>query len=292
MYVGIDIGGTNTRIALVSRFKKIIKKIEFPTKDSLEFLDELIGKTKTLIDTHWLTKKNGVESIGIGFPSIFDSKGNVYETPNIKTWENVSLKKSFEKKLKVKTYVDNDANCFSWGEKLKGKLKPFSNGVAVILGTGVGCGIIINNKLYSGLMGGAGEIGKIDLFDSKIEDYCSGRFFEKEYNKKGEDIFKEAKKNKTYAKKIFFDLGKYVGYSLLPIIHILSPQAIVLGGSIGQDFRFYEKSLLKILDLNVHFKKIRENINILSTENMDSSLIGAAFLFCAYDENKKNIKRC
>lgn len=286
MYIGIDIGGTHTRIALVSKRKKVIKKVVFDTDDSLDFLDKIIGMTKKLIESHSGALEKGIESIGIGFPSIFDDKGNVYETPHLKSWKKVGLKSAFERKLKIKTYVNNDANCFAWGEKLCGALKPYDNCAAVILGTGVGCGIIINGKIYSGLYGAAGEFGKLDLFDGKIEDFCSGSFFSKECNAKGEELYKQAKKNKVKAKKIFFNLGKHIGYGLLPLIQVLSPQAIILGGSIGQDFELYKDSLFKILDLNVHYQKVRDNINIMSTENMDSSLIGAAFLFLL-DKNQK-----
>ncbi|MBN2881140.1 ROK family protein [Candidatus Woesearchaeota archaeon] len=270
-YIGIDLGGSKTRVGLVSEKGKIVSKSQFETEDTPDFIDRInVAIKQLMLDTD-------VKSIGIGFPAI-NKNGTVFDATNLKTWKNVNLKKRLEQANKVPVFVDNDANCFAYGEKIVGSLKPYDNCVAVILGTGVGMGIIINGEIHKGILCGAGEIGKNELHDGTVEDYCSGKFFEKEFNIKGEDIFTAAKRNNQKASKIFYEYGKNLGYALVPIINTIAPEAIVLGGSIAKGFPFFQKSMEQILRINVHYKRIYELVKIFPTKSMDSAIIGAALL--------------
>jgi glucokinase len=141
--LGIDIGGTNLRAGLVEdnvvvrieslKIKKAGSEIEI-----MNDLNLLIGK--------FLNDK--IEGIGIGVPSIVDSeKGIVYDATNIPSWKEVHLKEQIEAKYNIPVYVNNDANCFVMGEKYFGKVKAYSNIAGLIIGTGLGSGLVLNNHL-------------------------------------------------------------------------------------------------------------------------------------------------
>lgn len=228
-----------------------------------------------------ILEKNGIslskiKSIGIGVPSITDN-GVVYDATNIRSWKKVDLKAIMEESTGIVTYVENDAKCFALGELIDGKLKGSKNAVAVILGTGVGSGVIINGNLYAGMMSSAGEIGKNSLKDKTVEDYCSGRFF-KEYGYSGEDVYSLAKKKSKSAQIIFDRYGANLGLALVGVINVLSPEVVLLGGSIAKSYPYFGKSMKKTIQDKMHFKRLFKKIRFMTTDNMDSALIGASAL--------------
>jgi glucokinase len=273
--IGIDIGGTNTRIAIVGEDNKIIHKEQIKTKDNVSFPNVISEKIISMLLEHKIPK-NSIHAIGAGIPSITEN-GIVYDTTNIKSWKSLDLKGMLEKNTGITTYVENDAKCFALGELICGKLKGAKNAVAIILGTGVGSGIIINGDLYAGMMSSAGEIGKNALFDKTVEDYCSGTFF-KTYGHSGEELFNLARKKSKTAKKVFEKYGSNLGLALVDVINILSPERVVLGGSIAKCYPYFGKSMKSVVQKKMHFKRLFKNISFVVTNNMDSAIIGAAAL--------------
>ena len=171
--IGIDLGATNIRGACVN--EKNISAIQSQRIRShgteQEVLEDIFALTNKLID-----KKVG--AIGIGVPSVVDiDEGIVYDVQYIPSWKEVHLKKLMEAHYQIPVYVNNDANCFALGEHYFGKGKGYDSMIGLTIGTGVGAGIIINNKLYPGQNCGAGEFGCVDYLDNIYEYYCSGSFF-------------------------------------------------------------------------------------------------------------------
>ena len=169
MRIVIVLGGTNIRVARVEN-GMIVAKVtaSCPAKEDeqtvLHALEKLIGQ---LICPE-------VESIGIGVPSIVDSKeGVVYNVANIPAWKEVPLKQLLEARFGIPVYVNNDSNCFALGVKNFGEGKPYSDMVGITLGTGVGSGIGINGRLYNGRNTGAGEIGSLPYLEHDFEHYFS-----------------------------------------------------------------------------------------------------------------------
>jgi len=174
--IGVDMGGTNVRAALVEDNKVLKTVSDKINRDGS--MQEVIDNITDSIDKVWT---RDVKGIGIGVPAIVDvEKEIVYEVLNIKSWHKVELKKILEKKYGCRVIVNNDANCFALGEKYFGAGKKYDNVVGLILGTGVGAGIIINGKLYSGRNCGAGEFGEIIYKDNVIAHYSSAQFLERE----------------------------------------------------------------------------------------------------------------
>ncbi|MEE9118845.1 MAG: ROK family protein, partial [Calditrichia bacterium] len=144
--IGIDLGASKVRIGKVEK-NRIVKHISSNISaegSEKQILNEIIQTIEEVFDP-------GVAAIGVGVPSVVDvEKGIVYEVQNIASWQKVPLKEILENHFHKPVYVNNDANCFAVGEKHFGKGKKYRNFVGLTIGTGVGAGIIINNRLYCG----------------------------------------------------------------------------------------------------------------------------------------------
>jgi glucokinase len=272
--LGIDIGGTNFRVGLVNNNK--LEKVE-----SLPILkngsqDAILEEIFTMIDKFIDDK---IDGIGVGVPSVVDvEKGIVYEVQNIPFWKEVPLKDLLEKRYHVPTYVNNDANCFAVGEKYFGKVKEYKNIVGLITGTGLGAGVIINNKLYSGVNCGAGEFGMIPFKDKIYEYYCCGQFFENEYKISGGELYKKAEAGDSSALKIFAEFGSNFGEAIKMIMYAVDPEIIILGGSVSKSFKFYKDEMWESIK-NFAYSKSAEKIKIEVSEVENVAILGAAALY-------------
>lgn len=173
MRIGVDLGGTNVRVGLVDE-GRIVRLLSEPCRaDRSE--EEVLGHIASLIEQ---LMAPGVECIGIGVPSVVDAvRGIVYNVVGIPSWREVHLKERFEERFGIPVHVNNDCNCFALGVCRFGEALGCRDVVCIALGTGVGAGIVIDGKLYSGPNTGAGEIGSIPYLDRDYEYYCSSRFF-------------------------------------------------------------------------------------------------------------------
>jgi glucokinase len=157
MYAGIDIGGTSVKYALVDEQGDIFEYTTVETNSENGY-DAVIALIKTII----IKLSSNSQSIGIGFPSVVHPiTGWVYYPPNLHGWEEVPLKDILQEGCSVPIAIENDANVAAYAESVYGAGMGVSNFLYVTLGTGVGGGVLINHKIYSGERGGAGEIGHI-----------------------------------------------------------------------------------------------------------------------------------
>ena len=171
--LGIDIGGTSFKIGQVENgviVNQISRTVDNKATESDTLLSLLEGIDSII--------NSDVTSIGIGVPAVVDSlTGIVYDVQNIPSWKKVPLKEIVIKRYNLPVYINNDANCFTLGEKIFGKAKDYENFIGLSIGTGIGMGIIINNNLYNGVLCGAGEVGMLPYKDGILEDYSSSLFF-------------------------------------------------------------------------------------------------------------------
>lgn len=272
--IGVDLGGTNIRAGiregdLIIKRKQILLK----EKDSLEStLRQLIQLINPLITTE-------VKGIGIAVPSIVDSaNGIVYNVVNIPSWKRVELKDILQKEFNLPVNIENDANCFALGELMHGKAKGFHHIVGITLGTGVGSGIIINSKIFSGNNGGAGEIGYLNYLDKDFEFYCGSFFFEEMHNTSAFEVSQKAQSGNEEAIKIWNEYGKHLGNLIKSVAYAYDPEAIVLGGSISNAFSLFESAMRKNISDNFHFPGSMNKLKIIQSENPNSTLLGASSL--------------
>lgn len=271
--IGIDLGATNIHIGIVED-SRVTEEIQIPTLATAskeEIITNLISGIESLVSKDF-------DGIGIGVPGLVDEEeGVIFDVFNIPAWKQVHLKRELEAHFKIPVRITNDANVFALGEKFFGKGGPYKNMVGVTLGSGLGTGIIIDNKLYSGAYSSAGELGLIPYNGKILEDYCSGKFFQQEYDMKGEEVYTLAQQGDAAALEIFREFGKHLGNAINIILIILSPEAIFLGGSISKSFRFYEKSLKETLD-TFPFKKVLDQLVLEPSQTPNISILGAAAL--------------
>ena len=272
--LGIDIGGTNLRAGLVEdnevvRIESLKIKKDGSEAEIMDDLHLVIGK--------FLSER--IDGIGIGVPSLVDSeKGIVYDATNIPAWKEVHLKEQIEAKNGIPVYVNNDANCFVMGEKYFGRVKAYSNIVGLIIGTGLGSGLVLNNHLYVGENCGAGEFGMIPFRDHDFEYYCSGQFFTNEYGASGEEIKQRAEHGDTGALEIFTQFGSNLGEAIKVIMLAVDPEIFILGGSVSKSYEFFKDAMWKSIRkfLYVHSS---DKIKVEVSETNHIAILGAAALY-------------
>ncbi len=237
--IGVDIGGTSIGSGCIVN-KKIEKTHSLPTgadrpaEEILETLYEVIEKVM-LPET---------KAIGVGVPGLINAdKGEIVKIANIPAWNGLGLIEKLTSRFNMPVYLENDANCFALGEKHFGKGQKYKNMLAIALGTGVGGGIIINDKLHSGMFGGAGEVGHMPYKDDIFEAYCGSGFFNKMNNTTGKYLFDKAMEGDKNALELFNEFGHHVGKLITTILYILAPDAIILGGSISKSFPLFKAGI-------------------------------------------------
>ena len=277
--IGIDLGATNIRGAIVSE-KNIspIKSQRIHNGAEEEVLEDVYALIDALIN-------ETVTAIGIGVPSVVDiDEGIVYDVVYIPSWKEVHLKKILEARYKIPVYVNNDANCFVLGEYYFGKGKGYNSVIGATFGTGLGAGVIINNKLFAGANCGAGEFGICDYLDNVYEYYCSGSFFKNVYDLDGETVFNKAKEGDKKSLELYKELGVHIGNAIKLIMYTYDPQVIILGGSVSNAYSFFQETMWQRIK-TLAFTKTAERIKIEISELKNSGVLGAAAL--CYDQEIK-----
>lgn len=272
--IGVDLGGTNIRAGLV--YNESIKKIAASPILSKENAEDVLNLLYSLIDE---VITPDVKGIGLGVPSVVDTKlGIVYEVNNIPSWKEVHLKELLESRYSIPVYVNNDANCFAVGEKYFGKGKDYENVVGLITGTGLGAGLILNDRLYSGRNCGAGEFGMIPYLGKNYEYYCCGQYFSNQTSFTGEEAFNKAVLGDEEALAAFKNYGMHLGEAIKTILFSVDPEIIILGGSVSKSFKFYKDAMWETVNTFAYTNTIK-NLKIEVSETEQVAILGAAALY-------------
>ena len=271
MKIGVDLGGTNIVAGLVDG-ESLVKKVKVacPAKGSQEDVIEAIA---SLIEQ--LINEN-VESIGVGVPSVVDTKkGIVYNVANIPSWVEVHLKEILEERFGVKVSVNNDSNCYTLGVHRFGQGKGCDSMVCVTLGTGVGSGIIIDGKLYEGRNAGAGEVGCLPYLDKDYESYCSTPFFVA-HNTTGAELSAKSEAGDAEAIALWNEFGHHLGELAKAILFAYDPEAIVFGGGISAGYPHFEAALRERITTFPY--ETGKDVKIFFSTDGDMALYGASAL--------------
>ncbi len=221
--LGVDIGGTNFNIGLINK-SEIVEELISPV-DISATKDETITMLLESIDSIITTD---VEGIGVGVPAIVNPQtGVVYDVQNIPAWKEIQLRKILKDRYDLPVFINNDANCFAYGEKIFVRGMGYQNFVGLTIGTGIGMGVVINNRLYNGVLCGAGEIGMVNYKDSIIENYASSFFFSNTYQRSAKELSEMAHKGIPMALESFIEFGIHVGEAIKNILYMYAPEAII-----------------------------------------------------------------
>jgi glucokinase len=293
--IGIDLGGTYIKSAIVSSHGKIIKhyKTESYSNISPKRVVTQIEKCITYLKKGFNHELLG---IGIGAPGIV-TEGVVKYPPNFKGWKEVNLRKHFEKKFKIETEADNDANCAGMAELKFGHGKKYKNFIFLTLGTGIGGAMVLDGRLYRGEQNGAGEFGMTTINYNgpvclggnrgSVEAHIGRNYFlenEKDEIKKlgknidFDDIAKfAAKKNKT-ALTLFKRYGFYLGVGITNYFNLMDVRTAILGGGISNAYEYFIGECNKTIKER-SIKTIKNNFRVLKSNiNNNAGVLGAAAL--------------
>lgn len=273
--LGFDIGGTNIRVGVVQ--DKKINEIVIEKIENKEDEESVLNQLYRIIEKVWTVD---IIAFGIGVPGIVDvENGIIYDTVNIPSWKEVHLKSLLEKKYNRPVFINNDANCFALGEKYYGKAQDSNSMVGLITGTGMGAGLILNNKLYSGRNCAAGELGELPYLDHNYEYYCAGGFFETAWGVSAFETFQKCKEGDKIALERMQIYGKHLSEAVKLILYAYDVNTIIIGGSVSKAFEFYSNSLWDNLRKTTTFKKQLQDLVIAPSELENSAILGAASLF-------------
>ncbi len=286
--IGIDIGGTKCAVILgrlnddgmiAVTDKTGYVTSEYRTPDKM--LQQFVNGIYDLLKKNSLTN-NDIASIGISCGGPLDSiEGIILSPPNLPGWDEVHINDFFEKEFLLPVSIQNDANACALAEWKFGAGRGTRNMVFLTFGTGMGAGLILDGKLYSGTNDNAGEVGHIRLDrmgpvgygkSGSFEGFCSGggiaqlaRTMALEKLQMGEkvsfcnsiselqnisaqSVAEAAKRGDMLAKKIFEDCGTYLGKGLSVIIDILNPECIVLGSIFVRSADLLTEAMQKAID--------------------------------------------
>jgi len=171
--LGIDLGGTKVKAALVDSKGKILSAHKYPTNPE-KGVDGVIEDILKCIDGCLGDNIQKAEALGIGIAAQVDLKGNVINAPNLR-WHNIPLKKILEEKLGIPVFVLNDVNAATWGEWRYGSGKNVSDLVVIFVGTGVGGGVISGSKMVIGCNNSGGELGHITIVLDGRQCHCPNK---------------------------------------------------------------------------------------------------------------------
>jgi len=252
--LGIDLGGTKVEVCLVDENRTILVRRRRPSEPRA-------GKEKVVSNILQLIEEvaagRGFEAAGIGTPGTYDPDADImYGAPHTPAYEKPGLVTLLRKSLPVPLIVENDANCLALAEFFAQCDGIYRTVMAVILGTGMGSGLILDRKLYRGPRGNAGEIGHtaIDIHGRKCEcgrvgcaeAYLSGPSLSRRFKElSGEtlaprDIYLRYGQGDADAQKLFEESFLIMGEVFANAVNILELEAIVLGGGVSNIPLWYD----------------------------------------------------
>jgi len=300
--IGVDLGGTNMRIALLSPDGLILDrhKVSTHAAEGWKQVVARLAENIVLYQKIAIGKGLTVAAAGVGAPGVIQMDGGiVVKSPNFPDWNNLPLKEELEKALNMPVFIENDANAAALGEQWLGAGHDINSMILLTLGTGVGGGIVLNKQIWQGADGMAGEIGHMTLIpDGRLcgcgntgclEMYASARGIVQSYreaiNSSGsimtadlssEQIYQAARDGETVACKVMKDMGRMLGIGIANLINIFNPQMIVLGGGVKDAWQLFIDAMQEEV-MRRAFKVPAERTKIVpSLLGDDAGMVGAA----------------
>jgi glucokinase len=286
--IGIDLGGTNLRIAVVDSTGKILEKITVATESrrgSDLVIDEMCAAARTLA-----LKFQGsgeLAGIGIGIPGIIDMKtGTLRESPNLPGWRDYPVQNEIEHRLGTSVFLENDANAAALGENWLGA----GNGVAdmcmLTLGTGVGGGLVLGGRVLHGMTGMAGELGHIVVDPEGPACNCGGRGCLEQFASatavkrmaheavsggKASELARAALEDPEFspkvvhqmalqgdpaARQIFQCVGQALGIAVAGLINIFNFPMYVIGGGVANSWDAFAPAMLETIQRHSYIYRV------------------------------------
>jgi glucokinase len=288
--VAIDVGGTNTRVALVDENYVIEERIQFST--DVENPENTLVQIKEAIDGF----KKDIVGVGMSCPGPLDLiEGKILTTPNLHgKWHGLYVTKELENLIHKPVYLENDANLAALAEAVIGEGKDYNIVQYLTVSTGLGAGLVINKKIFQGAHGFANEVANVcmvpngpshgSIYPGGIEALSSGTAIEQRAMKAGLQVNHAGEVNDLAlsgnedAKKIMDEAKLYLANFIAGIQAFIDPEIVILGGSVALKIPGFTEEVEELVKSKVYevvapYVKVRK-----STLSEDSGLLGAACL--------------
>lgn len=310
--IGVDLGGTNIAVGIVDMAGNLLFKHSVPTDTSKGFKElvaEIANTVEQIISMSGIDREN-ITGLGMGTPSCINPKTGLLVNANNLGWINVPLQEEMQSHFAFPVHIQNDASCAALGEVIKGAAAEYDDVLMVTLGTGVGGGIIINRKIFNGCDNMGAEIGHTKLVyngypctcgqNGCFESYASATALIRQtkeaakmhpkslINKLAQDdgntigaklVFDAAGLGDETARRVVETYIEYLAAGLSTLITIFRPQAIIIGGGIGNQRDALLRPLKeKIIQSTFAARQIGIPELICAKLGNDAGIIGAAML--------------
>jgi glucokinase len=277
--IGVDLGGTNLRIAAFDEQGTLMEKITLGTKTAFGRDQVLNNMCDAIQQTSAKYKANAnLLGVGIGVPGIMDMQtGMMRESPNLPGWADYPVRAEIERRMGAPVILENDANCAAFGEKWLGVGRQVRDLAMLTLGTGVGGAIVMEGRIWHGMTGMAGEFGHMTVDPEGPQCGCGNRGCLEQYSSatavmrmaheaiaageapglamvansdfefNAKEIYNLAIQGDEQAKKIFRRVGRALGISLATMINGLNLEMYVIGGGVSSAWEAFSPSIFEEL---------------------------------------------
>ena len=260
--IGIDLGGTKICGVVADGTREMVGgPVDVPTRrerPSEEILRTILATAERLLKEANIRTED-VDRVGLGVPTTLDEQGGMVACPNLPTMGGFRIGRELEDALGRPVVLENDANCFAYGEWYAGAGKGTSICCGITLGTGLGMGIVMEGRIYRGSHGSAGEIWFSPYGNGRrVEEIVSGPGVAALYREragqalKAREIAERAREGEEAAVEVWRTFGEALGFALSYVVNVLDPEVVVIGGSVGAAYDLFEGSVRSMLERYVY----------------------------------------
>lgn len=296
--IGVDVSPKTIKCIVSNLAGQIKYRVNIPVQTPLtneSFLNLLKESIYTIFQK--LSNHERLLGIGVAMHGVVDIDTGTSIVAPILQLKNIPIKKVLEQELKMEVKVENDARAMALGEAWFGNHGNRSNMMAVNIGSGVGAGVVVDNKLYHGAMDLAGEVGHMaidmngELCDCGnrgcFEAYVSARSIVIRANRKfphrkiktSEEVYQLADNGDKGCIQLLEETGEIIGIGLTNFIHVINPELIILGGGVAKAEKFILPSIRKMIAERGLTTRAKDTEVIISKLGDDASALGAVALF-------------
>lgn len=306
LILAVDLGGTKVATALISTQGKILSQNEETTcqEGPKAGINQIIRLLRQYLRSGIDTRQ--VKGIGIGIPAVLNPMDDlVIWAPNLKDWHNIPLRPTLEEQLGIPTFIEYDGHTAVLGEWWQGAGRGYHSIAMVIIGTGIGGGLILDNKLYRGFNRVAGAAGWFaltsdisnysphsssvghweslasglaiaDQMKELLPDHPNSSLYGKE-SLTAKDIFDHARNGDSFARDCVENTASIIGIGVANIISLINPEIVILGGSVGRQGDLLEKRIREVVLLCAQPISAKSVVFRSSELGVQAGLYGAAY---------------
>jgi len=296
--IGVDVGGTNLRFAVVNRDGSLLARVSEPT-DAASGCAPFLARLLAILDRLKGEAEEGggrIAAVGIGVPGLISNEGVVRSCVNFASLQGLNLAQAVSCGIGVPVLALNDANACAIGEQRFGAGRGYRSSLMLTIGTGVGAGLILDGRLWTGVDGVAGEFGHITVEPNGRLCGCGNRGCVEQYASAtaisaqrggAAAVALRARQGDAEAAALFEQAGSYLGIAAAGVVNLLNLEAIILGGGVAESFELLATPMRREM-LARSFAIPGARVRVLKGElGDDAGVLGAAAI--AFDALQQTV---